>query len=329
MQAGTSRAALVGASAAAFAGGAVMSVQSRVNGELSTGFKAPLDAALWSFGSGALLLTLLLLLTPRVRGAVRSLPEQLREGRLRWWQCLGGIGGGAFVVAQTYAVPLAGVAIFTIAVVGGQTANALLVDKLGLGPAGKAPVTVARALSAALAFVGVVVAVSARGGGPGQSVVVPALVAAFVGALMTVQQATNGRVGAATGSALATTWLNFAMGTCFLLAAAALQALTGSLRGPATLHVPWWAWLGALCGIAFIFSAAVVVRYLGVLLFTLVMLTGQLSAAVALDLLTPATRSRIGVQVLVGVLVTLVAAGAAGVTSRRGAEREAPQRSLA
>ena len=64
MQAGTSRAALVGASAAAFAGGAVMSVQSRVNGELSTGFKAPLDAALWSFGSGALLLTLLLLLTP-------------------------------------------------------------------------------------------------------------------------------------------------------------------------------------------------------------------------------------------------------------------------
>jgi transporter family-2 protein len=224
-------------------------------------------------------------------------------------------------------VPLAGVAIFTIAAVGGQTGNALLVDKLGLGPAGRAPVTLARALSAALAFVGVVVAVSARGGGPGRAVVVPALVAAFVGALMTVQQATNGRVGAATGSAMATTWLNFAVGTCFLLLAALLQALTGSLRAPATLDVPWWAWLGAPCGIAFIFTAAVVVRHLGVLLFTLVMLTGQLSAAVALDLLTPATRGHIRAQVVVGVLVTLVAAAAAGVSSRRAAE--APQRSLA
>jgi transporter family-2 protein len=327
MQPGTSRAALVGAAAAAFAGGAVLSVQSRVNGELSTRFKAPLDAALWSFGSGAVLLTLLLLVVPRVRGAVRSLPGALREGRLRWWQCLGGIAGGAFVVAQTYAVPLAGVAIFTIAAVGGQTGNALLVDKLGLGPAGRAPVTLARALSAALAFVGVVVAVSARGGGPGRAVVVPALVAAFVGALMTVQQATNGRVGAATGSAMATTWLNFAVGTCFLLLAALLQALTGSLRAPATLDVPWWAWLGAPCGIVFIFTAAVVVRHLGVLLFTLVMLTGQLSAAVALDLLTPATRGHIRAQVVVGVLVTLVAAAAAGVSSRRAAE--APQRSLA
>ena len=65
------------------------------------------------------------------------------------------------------------------------------------------------------------------------------------------------------------------------------------------------------------------------LLFTLVMLTGQLSAAVALDLLTPATRSHIGVQVLLGILVTLVAAGAAGVTSRRAAQRPEPQRSLA
>ena len=144
-----------------------MSVQSRVNGELETGFKAPLDAALWSFGSGWLPLTLVLLLAPRVRGAVRSLPERCaravalvavpRRDRRR------GLRGGPDLRRAA-----AGVAIFTIAVVGGQTANALLVDKLGLGPRRQAPVTVARALSAALAFVGVVVAVSARGGGPGR-----------------------------------------------------------------------------------------------------------------------------------------------------------------
>ena len=167
MQAGTSWATLAAAAAAAFVGGAVMSLQARMNGELSTGFRAPLDAAMWSFGSGAVLLSLLLLAAPGVRAAVGDLPAALRDGRLRWWQCIGGVGGGAFVVTQTYAVPLAGVAIFTIAVVGGQTLNALLVDKLGLGPAGRAPVTPARAASAALAFVGVVVAVGARGGGGG------------------------------------------------------------------------------------------------------------------------------------------------------------------
>ena len=48
------------------------------------------------------------------------------------------------------------------------------------------------------------------------------------------------------------------------------------------------------------------------------MLTGQLSAAVALDLLTPATRSHIGVQVILGILVTLVAAGWRGRRPPRG-----------
>ena len=312
-------------------GGALTSVQARLNGELSVSFGAPLDAALWNFGSGWLVLTLLLLAVPGVRRALVRLPGALRAGEIRWWQCLGGLAGGCFIAVQTYAVPLAGVAIFTIAVVGGQTGNALLVDRLGLGPAGQAPVTTARALSAALAFVGVVVAVSARGGTTGTSVVVPALVAAFVGALLTVQQATNGRVGAATRSPMATTWLNFGLGSCLLLVVTLVQVVSGSWRGPQTLDVPWWAWWGGLCGIAFVFLAAVVVRHLGVLLFTLVMLTGQLSAAVGLDLLTPATRAGIGVQVVLGVLVTLIAAAGAGVAARRASEREREpaQRSLA
>ena len=93
--------------------------------------------------------------------------------------------------------------------------------------------------------------------------------------------------------------------------------------------MPWWAWWGGLCGIVFVFAAAIVVRHLGVLLFTLVMLTGQLSAAVGLDLLTPATRAGIGTQVVLGVLVTLVAAAGAGVAARRASEREPAQRSLA
>ena len=85
---------------------------------------------------------------------------------------------------------------------------------------------------------------------------------------------------------------------------------------------------GALCGIAFIFMAAVVCVTSGVLLFTLVMLTGQLSAAVALDLLTPPPARHIGCRCPRG-LVTLAAAGAAGVAAGAARQREPAQRSLA
>lgn len=302
---------------AALLGGSLTSVQSRLNGQLSVSWSSALDAALWSFGSGLVLLTVLLLAIPRVRAALREVLAALAAGRLRWWQCIGGFGGAAFVAVQTYAVPLAGVAIFTIAVVGGQTGNSLLVDRLGLGPAGRRPVTPGRVAAAVVAVVGVAVAVSARGGGAGHGVLLAATLAVVVGACTTVQQATNGQVNRVTDSTVATTWLNFATGSCFLVALALVHLAAGTLAPPSTLAAPWWAWFGGLLGMVFIAMAAVVVRHLGMLVFTLVMLTGQLSAAVGIDLLSPRTRGDIGAQVVAGVLITLVAAYAAGWSANR------------
>lgn len=308
---------LATAAAAALVGGGLLSVQSRLNGELSVRFRAPMDAALWSFGSGWVLLTLVLVAVPGVRRALIGLPDALRGNRIRWWECLGGVAGGAFVAVQTYAVPLAGVAVFTIAVVGGQTGNALVVDRLGLGPGGKVPVTRGRVLAALVAVAGVGVAVSGRGGGGASGIVVPALLALGVGAVTTVQQATNGRLNMVSGT-MVTTWLNFSTGTCFLLALLVGRLVTGTISSPTSLEAPWWAWWGGLCGIGFVAMAAVVVRYLGILVFTLAALTGQLAAAVALDLLSAHTRAQIGGQVVLGVLVTFVAALTAGYLANRG-----------
>ena len=97
MQAGTSRATLAAAAAAAFAGGAVMSLQSRINGELSTGFKAPLDAAMWSFGSGAVLLSLLLLAAPGVRAAVVTCRPRCGTAG-----CAGGSASAASAAARSW-----------------------------------------------------------------------------------------------------------------------------------------------------------------------------------------------------------------------------------
>ncbi len=320
---------------AAALGGLFTSSQGRMNGELSARTGEPIEAAVWSLGSGLVVLTVLALALPGVRRGLGRIRAEVAAttrggpvggeaggrdrggvGGLRWWQCLGGLAGGLFVAAQTFAVPLIGVALFTVATVAGQTANGLVVDRLGLGPGGPKPVHPTRVLAAALAVLGVTVAVSDRLGDVGVAVV-PTLLGLVVGALVAAQQGTNARVNVASGHVLSTTWLNFALGTLLLLLVAAAEGAAG-LFTPASPGgtVPWWAWFGGLCGIGFVSIAAWAVRHLGVLVFGLSLLTGQLGWAVVLDLLSPATRDDVTGRVLLGVAVTFVAAVLAGWFAR-------------
>lgn len=303
-----------------------------MNGELSARLHEPLYAALWSFGSGWVALTLVLLVSRRTRAGLRALAATVRERRMPVWQTLGGLLGGTYVLVQAYAVPLAGVALFTIAVVGGQTGNAIVVDRMGLGPAGRAAVTTVRVVAAVLATVGVGIAVlgrvlanSAPGGSgtpvtagtlgaagmttaSGAAVVVPVLLALLVGGLHSVQSAINGRVNVATGTPWATTWLNFTNGVILLSAVAGIRWASGGL-GPVQVDPPpGWVWFGGLAGVVFVGVAAVVVRHLGVLHTMLVLLCGQVLGALTLDLLNPATRHTVTLVVLAGLGLTAVAA---------------------
>jgi len=300
-----------------------------MNGELSARLHEPLYAALWSFGSGWVVLTVVLLASRRTRAGLRALAVTVREGRMPVWQTLGGLLGGTYVLVQAYAVPLAGVALFTIAVVGGQTGNAIVVDRMGLGPAGRAAVTTVRVVAAVLATIGVGIAVWGRvlaqvtpgaSGTPGTSgaagittavgaaVVVPVLLALLVGGLHSVQSAINGRVNVATGTPWATTWLNFTNGVILLSTVAVIRWASGGLA-PAHLDPPpGWVWFGGLAGVVFVGVAAVVVRHLGVLHTMLVLLCGQVLGALTLDLLNPATRHTVTFVVLAGLGLTAVAA---------------------
>lgn len=304
--------ALVGSALA----GALGSIQGRMNGELSALTHEPVEAAVWSFGSGLVILTVVVLLAASVRRGLSGIVAALRGGSLRWWQVIGGTIGGLYVAVQSYAVPLVGVALFTVAVVAGQTGNGLVVDRLGIGPGGPKPVHVGRAAAAVLAIVGVVVSVWPRLGGHGL-VLLPVVLSLLMGGGSALQMGINGRVNLASRNVLSTTWVNFGMGTAMLLVVALVKWAASDLH-PAMPHgVPWWAWLGGVCGIGFIGTAAWAVRHLGVLVFGLALLTGQLSAAVVLDLVSPATRGDVTPAVVLGVLVTFVAAGLASWFARR------------
>ena len=71
-----------------------------MNGELSARLHEPLYAALWSFGSGWVVLTVVLLASRRTRAGLRALAVTVREGRMPVWQTLGGLLGGTYVLVQ-------------------------------------------------------------------------------------------------------------------------------------------------------------------------------------------------------------------------------------
>lgn len=307
-----SRHRTVGVGLAVLGGGGV-AIQSRINGELGDRLHDGIAAATLSFGTGMVVLLLLILLLPRLRAGLGNIRGALRGGVLKPWQCLGGACGAYLVTTQGVTVTALGVAIFTVAVVAGQSAASLAVDRAGLGPAGPQPLTLPRVLGSALGIVAVLVAVSGRLGDAGTLGL--AALPALAGVGVAWQQAVNGRVRDAAGSALAATVVNFSVGTAALIVVfgvdLALRGLpAGALPGNPALY------LGGVLGIVFIAISAAVVRHTGVLLLGLSMVAGQLVGALALDLFAP-DGVRPGASTYAGVGLTLGAVVLAALPARR------------
>ena len=290
-------------------------MQSRINGELASITESGLQAALVSFGTGWILLTVILIASPGVRRGLVSVATALRSGSLRWWQVIGGLLGGFFVAVQSATVPLIGVAVFTVAVVAGQVSNSIVVDRLGLGPAGRQSVTPTRVISAILAVGAVVIAVSDRLGGGVEGSTLAVVAALVAGLAIAVQQAINGRVGATARNAWTAAWINFTLGTVMLGAVLGLAWGFTEFDPGSLPSGPWWLYLGGTIGVLFIAAAAWVVQRLGVLLFALLAITGQLTGALLLDWLAPAAGVTFHLTLVAGVLLAAVAVAVGSVSS--------------
>ncbi|WP_246025402.1 DMT family transporter [Saccharopolyspora antimicrobica] len=301
---------MVGAAAV----GLLLAVQARINGALGARMDDGIAAGLISFACGFTVLFAASLLIPRARRGFRNLAAALREpGGLRPWQCLGGVCGGYLVFTQGMAATALGVAMFTVAVVAGQVSSGLVVDRLGLGPAGPQRVTPARLVGAVLAVVAVLISVSAQLGGAQASWLV--LLPALAGVGLGWQAAVNGRMKQAADSAVFASMVNFGVGMTALALAFAVEVL---VRGLPELPADGWLYTGGFLGIFVIGGSVALVRYTGVLLLGLGMIAGQLVGALLLDVFAPATRDGIATSTVVGVLLTLVAVGVAAMPDRAG-----------
>ena len=115
----------------------MISIQARVNGELSHLLGNSIEAALVSFGSGLLIIATFAIFNPAIKDGIRNLSAAVSRKDIPRWALFAGMLGGSFVAIQTQVVPIIGVAIYSVASIAGQTASSLMVDRIGLTGGGK------------------------------------------------------------------------------------------------------------------------------------------------------------------------------------------------
>lgn len=290
--------------------GVLIAVQSRANGELAHRLGSGPEASLISFGSGFLVLMVAALLSARMRAGLQAIRAAVRSGNLPRWQTLAGTGGAVFVLIQAHAVPLIGVAVFSVGMIAGQSSASLLVDRLGLRSGVRHHITPRRVLTAAVTIAAVLVSVSDRiDSGAGWLT----LLAVLSGAIVAVQRALNAHITDHSHHGYATTWLNFASGTALLAIVGAFSF--GDFTAPPLAGPDLWMYTGGTIGVVYIAIASVVVQRIGVLMFTATGVGGQLVGSLLLDIAAPTAGVSISGNLYAGIGLSMV--GIAVGTVRR------------
>ncbi|VXC63751.1 conserved membrane hypothetical protein [Arthrobacter sp. 9AX] len=308
--------------------GLAIPVQGRINGALGASLNDGIAASVVSFSTGLLVMILISLLLPRGRaGLAGILPAVRKRAFPRVYVLAGGIGA-LFVFAQSFTVGILGVALFTVATVTGQTLSGLLVDRLGIGPAGRKSVTGIRVVGCVLTIAAVAWAVSPRfsgaaGGSTGAAgpseLLLPLLLPVLAGFLMSFQQAMNGTATVHYGTPIAATLVNFVAGSLVLWTAYGIKLAVAGPGNP--LPGEWWYYVGGPMGCVFIGLGALLVRSLGVLVTGLGMIAGQLLGSLALDVVLPAPGTVVAPATVLGTILTLAAIVLATLPWPRGAFR--------
>ena len=280
----------------------MLSGQTRINGGLSQQIDNGYLASLVSFGTGLMILAIIMLFSRRARAGWGHLATELRAKRLPWWTLIGGAAGSVYVLSQGLVATVIGVALFTVGIVGGQVVGGLVLDKIGLGPGGKITPTVGRIIGTGLAVVAVVIAVwpDLVSGQLGWLALFPL----GLGLIMAWQSSVNGIVRSAARSAVTSTFINFAVGTAVLIVVCTISVSRDGWP-EAWPGEPWY-YVGGAMGALFIALMAILVKIAGVLLVSMANVAGQLIAAVVLEQLVPLAQGVTGTMIA-GAAVALVA----------------------
>lgn len=301
--------------------GILIAAQSRVNGGLSSAIGNSTEAAVYSFGSGFLILNIIALANPTVRAGVRRIFAAVKSGALPAWRLSAGVMGAIFVAIQTFTVPLIGVALLSVVMIAGQTVASLIVDRIGITGGGKQPITMRRVLAAVLTIIAVLVAVWQEIQLANISLL-PIIIVFLGGFMIGVQRALNGQINDISSQSFSTTWLNFLTGTFTLVILLIINTLRGNnLVGLPTS--PWWIYWGGTIGVLYIASSSIIVAKIGVLSFTLFATGGQLIGSLIFDLIAPPEDVKVGINLILGIVITYLGVLVGGLR-KQGSIRTKP-----
>lgn len=283
--------------------GVMIALQSRANGELSHILGNSTEAALVSFGSGLMVLTLITPFNSAIKNGIRNLQRAVKAKEIPRWRLFAGVLGGSFVALQTQVVPLIGVALYSVASIAGQTATSLVVDRIGLTGGGKKLISKRRVTAALITVFAVLISVLDRISISSFSLFA-VLLAVLAGALVGVQRALNGQINEHSKASFTTSLLNFVMGTSTLVIL--LFALL-IFKGDAIVPLPsgpWWVYTGGTIGVVYIAFTSTIVQHLGVLTFTLFSVGGTLIGSLLIDIFSPTNSNTVSWYLVTGIFMT-------------------------
>jgi transporter family-2 protein len=296
--------------------GLMIALQARANGELSHRINNGLEAALVSFGSGLIIITLISLFNPAIKEGIKNLRTTVADKEIARWKLLAGALGGSFVAIQTNIVPLIGVAIYSVASIAGQTAMSLVVDRIGLTGGGKKLISGRRVAAAVLTVLAVFVSVFDRIDAKNLSLFAVVL-GCIAGAVVGVQRALNGQINEHSHQSFTTSLLNFITGTSLLVILILGGVFMGKIELVPLPAGPWWIYTGGTIGVIYIAFTSTIVQHLGVLTFTLFSVGGQLVASLVIDLISPTNGVDVSAYLVTGIVMTYLGVIAGGVSSSR------------
>jgi len=292
--------------------GLMIAFQARANGELSHRMGNPIEAALVSFGSGLLIISVISFFNPAIKKGLKNLRTAVSKQEIPIWTLFAGMLGGSFVAVQTQIVPVIGVAIYSVASIAGQTAASLIVDRIGLTGGGKKHITAKRVTAAGVTVLAVLVSVLDRIDAQNLSLWA-VLFGCVAGAIVGVQRALNGQINESTHQSFTTSLLNFIMGTTFLVIFLAIGMLINRADVVALPAGPWWMYTGGTIGVIYIAFTSTIVQHLGVLTFTLISVGGQLVGSLLIDLYSPTAGVQVSAYLVTGIVMTYLGVVVGGV----------------
>ena len=275
-------------------------MQAGISGQLAHELNDGIMAALIS-NIGGTLFTGLFLLNPEVRRKGKKLFQDVVSGKFAKWQLLGGVAGAIYISTASSTVSIIGTGLFTVVLVASQNMSGIVVDRFGLSSGFRKKITPKRSIAAVIGIAAVLLSVTDF---QGKILWIPISAVVMAGVAVTVQFALNGRVTKAANSQVSA-FINFPMSMITVSITLIVMNLFG--KNWNTWPNQWWLYTAGFLGAVVVFLAAATIRTLGVLLFGLASVAGQLITSIALDVILPNANINVGWALISGAGLMLLA----------------------